>query len=240
MSEFIQRTQTGIVSKILFVSNGEARDFALCAILRDEGFEVTLQSAVDELTTSLTQVCPELVLFTPSIPKTFAFEACRTLRLSADLRVIGIIILADQFSVEDRIKGLTAGADECVPMTISIAELFARISSLIRRISWEREEHVIQSGAIRLDRQARRVTSSGQTITLGQVEYRLLEVLMANKGHVVDRQTLVASGWPLGAVIDDGTINVYMRLLRRALCGQDGRRIIRTVRGAGYLFDAEI
>ncbi len=204
------------MSKLTIVETGPARNSWIYNNLEEAGLDVSEASPSEDLVVSISELRSQLVLFAPSIPKITAFEACRALRSHRDTATIGLIIMAEDFTVQDRIEGISAGADDCLPTTTSIDELVARLASIMRRLLQTCEGDILQSGEVRLDRKSRRVTRNGKTVALGPVEYRLLEELMRNKGHAVERQALAAKGWPT-ATIDDGMLTVYVTRLRRPI-----------------------
>ena len=148
-----------------------------------------------------------------------------------------IIMLTARCEENDRVRGLSVGADDYVVKPFSTPELMLRIRSLLRRARPERVASKLTLGDIDLDRVNRRVKRAGREIHLGPTEFRMLEYLMEKPGRVFSRAQLLDTVWGSSAEIDERTVDVQVGRLRKALmCGRK-KDPIRTVRGAGYSFD---
>src|SRR5215475_4599713 len=137
----------------------------------------------------------------------------------------------------DRVRGLGIGADDYVVKPSSLPELLPRVKALLRRGSPNRVADALQGGDIVLDRLAHRVTRGGREVRLGPTEYKLLAYFMENAGRVLSRQQLLDGVWGRDAFIDGRTVDVHVGRLRKALVRGADSDPIRTVRGAGYLFE---
>ncbi len=137
----------------------------------------------------------------------------------------------------ERVRGLSVGADDYVVKPFSVPELMARVKSLLRRARPERIASRLKAGDLDLDRETRRVRRSGREVHLGPTEFRLLEFLMERPGRVFSRAQLLDGVWGLSVEIDERTVDVHVGRLRKSL--SRGREVdpLRTVRGAGYAFD---
>jgi two-component system phosphate regulon response regulator PhoB len=148
-----------------------------------------------------------------------------------------IIMLTARCEENERVRGLSVGADDYVVKPFSMPELMLRVRSLLRRARPERVAGKLTLGDIDLDRVNRRVKRAGREIHLGPTEFRMLEYLMEKPGRVFTRAQLLDSIWGTSAEIDERTVDVQVGQLRKALMHGRKKDPIRTVRSAGYSFD---
>ena len=165
------------------------------------------------------------------LPDLDGFATCDTLRKAGVWSPI--LMLTARDSVEDRVAGLDAGADDYLTKPFSIAELRARIRALVRRGAGERPA-VMEVGDLRLDPAARQVWRGAEEVPLSAKEYALLELFMCRPGEVVSRLDLLEHAWDIGYENRSNVITVYVRYLREKIDRPFGRRAIETVQGAGY------
>lgn len=163
------------------------------------------------------------------------------LSLIREIRRLGksfpVIVLSALGSVENKIDGLEAGGDDYLAKPFSVAELLARVRALLRRASSAAEETSLRVEDLELDTRSRKVFRAGVRIDLQPLEYQLLEYLMRNRGRVVSRTTIMQHVWEYD--FDTGTNIVESRMcrLREKVDKPFGRKLIRTVRGFGYVLD---
>ena len=139
----------------------------------------------------------------------------------------------------DRIRGLETGADDYVVKPYSPAEVLARVRALLRRVRPALAEERLELGGIVVDLARRKVVREDRPVHLGPTEFRLLSTLMERPGRVLSRAQLLDLVWGRDVHVEERTVDVHIRRLRKALDVVDTRDPIRTVRGAGYAFDAE-
>jgi two-component system phosphate regulon response regulator PhoB len=151
-----------------------------------------------------------------------------------------LIILTARCEENERVRGLSVGADEYVVKPFSTPELMLRVHALLRRARPERVATTLTLGDIDLDRVNRRVKRAGREIHLGPTEFRMLQYLMEKPGRVFTRAQLLDSIWGMSAEIDDRTVDVGIGRLRKALMRGRKKDPIRTVRGAGYSFNEKL
>lgn len=179
---------------------------------------------------------PDLVILDWMMPMLSGIELTRRLKreeLTADIPVIMLTARADE---DDRINGLDAGADDYVVKPFSPRELVARVRAVLRRTNALVDDSPVNAGKISLDRQAQTATIAGEAITLGPLEYRLLEFFMLHPNRVFTRSQLLDRVWGGNVYIDERTVDVHIRRVRKALSVDDQEQMIQTVRGAGYRF----
>jgi two-component system OmpR family response regulator len=165
------------------------------------------------------------------LPGLDGFEVCRQLRAMG--RWAPILLLTARDAVEDRIRGLDAGADDYLAKPFAFGELLARLRALLRRGARERPA-VLAVGDLRLDPATRAVTRAGEAIDLTAKEYALLELLMRHAGEVLSRTRILEHVWDFAYDPASNVVDQYVAYLRRKLDKPYGREDIETVRGAGY------
>jgi len=150
-----------------------------------------------------------------------------------------VLILTARDTIEDRVVGLDAGADDYLVKPFALAELLARVRVLLRRGQVEQRETVLRAGDLEMDLVARRVTRGGQEIVLTQREFELLEYLLHHKGTIVTREMLGRDIWQEPDHAMTNVVEVYITLLRRKVEGSGRPVLIHTIRGVGYCLGDE-
>ena len=179
---------------------------------------------------------PDLVLLDWMMPGTSGLELARRLRRNELTAKVPVIMLTAKGEEDNRIQGLDAGADDYITKPFSTRELTARVKALLRRSGGSDSEEPLLAGTLTVDRVARRVLCEGAPVDLGPTEYRLLEFFMLHPERAYTRAQLLDHVWGGNVYIDERTVDVHIRRLRKALepGGQDV--LIQTVRGTGYRF----
>lgn len=184
----------------------------------------------------------DVLILDVGLPDLTGFELCRELRAFSDIPVIFLTARASEI---DRVLGLELGADDYVVKPFSPRELVARIRALLRRTAPAAAESPIEISGLELDPLARRVRAHGRAVSMGPTEFRLLYFLMSHPDRAWSRTQLLDHVWGANVYIDERTVDVHVRRLRKALepandaefdCG----RLVQTVRGTGYRFSAQL
>jgi DNA-binding response OmpR family regulator len=170
------------------------------------------------------------------LPGMDGLEVCRALR--ANRVDTPVLLLTALDAVEDRVRGLDAGADDYLPKPFAFQELLARLRALGRRRVQAREPDQLQVADLVLDLRRRRAQRAGKAIELSPKEFALLEFLMRNEGRVVTRTQILDHVWGYDYSPDSNLVDVYVTYLRRKVDRGHDRNLIRTVRGAGYALEA--
>ncbi len=226
--------------RLLIVEDDEALIALLSYNLTSQGYDCRVARSGDEAMISLSEDMVDLVILDWMLPDGFSgIEVCRRIRAKSELKGLPVIMLTARGEEADRIRGFTTGADDYVVKPFSVAELSARVEALLRRSSPERIANEIHVGALRLDRNAHRVTRGGREVRLGPTEYRLLEVFLESAGRVLSRPQLLDAVWGRDGEIDERTVDVHVGRLRKALIRGNETDPIRTVRGAGYVLEKD-
>ncbi len=180
---------------------------------------------------------PDLVILDWTLPGVSGLDICIRLRACESTRTLPIMMLTARGEETERVRGLTAGADDYVVKPFSLPELMARVRGLLRRGRTERVLARLSAGDLGLDRESRRVYRGSRDVHLGPTEFRLLECLLERPGRVFTRAELLARVWGEPVEIEPRTVDVHVGRLRRALTRGRERDPIRTVRQVGYSFD---
>ena len=205
--------------------------------LRADGYDVVHAADGEEAELLISEQSFDLAILDWMIPKVSGIELCRRLRNRGETQNLPIILLTARGEETDRVRGLTTGADDYVTKPFSVQELMARIKALLRRTAPERLSDILVSGGIMMDRGAHRVTRGSREIRLGPTEYRMLEVFMESPRRVLSRNQLLDRVWGQSSEVDERTVDVHVGRLRKSLIRGNEIDPIRTVRGAGYVFD---
>lgn len=221
-------------AKVLIVEDEEALALLLQYNLEAEGFRVSLAQRGDEAEVAISEDPPDLIILDWMLPGLSGIELCRRLRAGKTARPVPILILTARGEEQDRIRGLTVGADDYVVKPFSVPELLARIRAILRRASPTRIAQTLEVDGIQLDREAYRVMRNGRQVRLGPTEFKLLEFLMESPGRVFTRTQLLDGVWGRDVYVDERTVDVHIGRLRKAINRGKEKDPIRTVRGAGY------
>jgi len=199
--------------------------------LSEEGYAVDVAKNGEEAISFATSAPYDVVILDLLLPRIDGITVCRRLRES-DMSV-SILILTAKDSIEDRVAGLDAGADDYLVKPFAFAELLARIRALLRRPKGMKP-NLLQVGDLELDVAMRRVTRAGSTIELTPKEYSLLEYMMRNRCQVLTRTQILEHVWNYDFYAGSNIVDVYVRYLRKKIDEGHEEKLIQTVRGAGY------
>jgi len=178
---------------------------------------------------------PDLALIDWMLPDMSGLELTRALKREKGNEDLGIIMLTARADEYDKVAGLEGGADDYVTKPFAPRELIARIQAVLRRSSTAGDEFV-EAGVLQLDAAGHRVLADGSEVRLGPTEYRLLRFLMTHPDRVYSRTQLLDQVWGANVYVEERTVDVHVRRLRKALAGDGADAYIQTVRGAGYRF----
>ena len=201
------------------------------------GFRTTVASDGNEALFQAEELLPELIILDWMLPERSGIEVCRELRKRKSTKATPIIMLTARSEEIDKVKGLENGADDYVVKPFSPKELIARSKALLRRTKPGFVENKLFYADLEMDLEAHRVFRNGNPIHLGPTEYRLLNVLLERPTRVYSREQLLDRVWGHDIYVEERTVDVHIRRLRKALDGNDGQNLIRTVRGGGYSLD---
>lgn len=184
---------------------------------------------------------PSLVLLDWMLPGSQSgIEFCRRLKKDELLDEIPIIMLTAKGEEDNKVQGLDAGADDYITKPFSTRELLSRIKAVLRRSSALSSEKNIEHGGLNLDPMSQRVTADGKPVDIGPTEYRLLAFFMSHPERAYTRTQLLDQVWGGNVYVEDRTIDVHIRRLRKVLEPYNYSGFIQTVRGTGYRFSTKV
>jgi len=223
-----------MTTSILVVEDEPAIQELLRLSLEDAGFTVHAVADAESAQARIRAALPDLILLDWMLPGQSGLALARTLRGDARTRELPIIMVTARGDEADRVSGLEAWVDDYVTKPFSPRELKARIKTVLRRRAPESAQERLTVGALTLDPATHRVTSDGAAVELGPTEFRLLKFFMARPERVHSRTQLLDQVWGDHVYIEERTVDVHIRRLRRALEPHGKERMLETVRGSGY------
>lgn len=221
-------------ARILVVDDEPAIREMIGLALGHAGLECLEAADVPAARRQMADAAPDLMLLDWMLPGTSGMDFCRELRQNKVTKEIPVIMLTARIEESDRVRGLDTGADDYITKPFSPRELIARIKALLRRATPERAEQALDVGGLKLDPITHRVQANGAAITLGPTEFRLLRYLMSRPERVHSRAKILDAVWGGNVYVEERTVDVHVRRLRRALTDSGHDNLIQTVRGAGY------
>ncbi len=204
-----------------------------------EGFAVRVTGDGEEALLLAEEQVPDVVALDWMIDNLAGIEVCRRLRRADATANVPIIMLTARGEEEDRIRGLTTGADDYVTKPFSPRELVARVNAVLRRVRPALAGQTLRYADIEMDTVGHKVKRANQFVALGPTEFRLMRHFLEHPGWVFSRERLLDAVWGHGSDIELRTVDVHIRRLRKAINLPGTADIIRTVRSAGYALDAE-
>ena len=207
--------------------------------LERAGFDWSGASDVSEADAEISSRRPDLIILDWMLPGLSGVDFARRVRRNTGTKDIPIIMLTARSEEDDRIKGLDAGADDYICKPFSPRELIARVKAVLRRTQSDEPEKMLQINGLRLDATSHRVSIENNAVDMGPTEFRLLHFFMTHPERVYSRGQLLDNVWGNNVYIEDRTVDVHIRRLRKVLAGHGYDTLIQTVRGAGYRFSAQ-
>lgn len=221
---------------IMIVEDEEALALMLRYNLEKEGYKVAVESRGSKAIAEIEKNNPSVILLDWMLPEMSGVEICKLIRSKPDIKNIPVIMLTAKGEEEDKVKGLSAGADDYVTKPFSVPELMARVKSQLRRAPEPQTEKELRFEDIRMDLVEKKVFRGENYIHLGPTEFRLLKMLMETPGKVFSREFLLKNVWGDNIYVESRTVDVHIRRLRKSL-NEFGPDYIRTVRATGYAID---
>ncbi|MFC0180680.1 phosphate regulon transcriptional regulator PhoB [Thorsellia kenyensis] len=225
---------------ILVVEDEEAISEMLTFLLMQSGYEVKVASNIQDAQAQLIFPLPDLILLDWMLPGGSGLGFLKQLKREKTTQSIPVIMLTAKNEELDRVQGLDVGADDYITKPFSPKELVARIKAILRRVSPHVFADIIDLAGLRLDTAAHRVFASEIPINLGPTEFKLLHFFMSRPERVYSREQLLDQVWGDGVYVEDRTVDVHIRRLRRALEPSGHDKNIQTVRGSGYRFSVKL
>ena len=206
--------------------------------LRRAGFEVREAEDVASARAGIADRRPDLLLVDWMLPDHSGVELTRALRRDKHTEDLPVIMLTARAAEQDKVTGLEVGADDYLTKPFSTRELVARIHAVLRRTAPEGAGGTLEAGPLSIDTNGHRVSANGASVAVGPTEYRLLKFFMENPDRVYTRGQVLDRVWGGSVYIEERTVDVHVRRLRKALEPAGCDWMVQTVRGSGYRFSA--
>ena len=227
-----------MAATILVVEDEPAIQELIAYNLKQAGHQPLRADNAEQASNLVANALPDLVLLDWMLPGLSGIEFARRLRADKRTRAIPIIMLTARSDEQDKLQGLETGADDYITKPFSPRELNARIKAVLRRRAPEMTDDIVQMGGLKLDPASHRVTGNGKPVDLGPTEFRLLHFLMTHAERVHSRTQLLDQVWGDHVFVEERTVDVHIRRLRKALEPTELDDLVQTVRGTGYRFSA--
>ena len=214
----------------------EMISFALAGV----GYEVREAADARQAQAAISERLPDLILLDWMLPGISGIDFARRLKKEDLTRELPIIMLTARAEEEDKVQGLESGADDYITKPFSPRELVARIRAVLRRGGPAAEDEILRANGLSLDLASHRVSAGEALLDVGPTEYRLLEFFMSHPERVYSRGQLLDRVWGSNVYVEERTVDVHIRRLRKVLEPHGYEVMIQTVRGAGYRFSTRI
>lgn len=221
---------------IFLLEDDEAIGIGLTYSLENEGYNVTLAKSVKEAKKIIDEKEFSLYILDLTLPDGSGYDVCKRIKAKGDLPVIFLTAYDDEVNV---IMGFELGADDYISKPFRVKELMLRIKSVMRRYSNETSDGIIKINNLKINTNEAKVYKNNEEIVLTAMEYRLLLILLSNRGKVLSRTALLENIWDVaGDFVEDNTLTVYIKRLRDKIEEDPAKpEFIKTVRGLGYVIE---
>ena len=221
---------------IFLLEDDEAIGIGLTYSLENEGYNVTLAKSVKEAEKIIDEKEFSLSILDLTLPDGSGYDVCKRIKAKGDLPVIFLTAYDDEVNV---IMGFELGADDYISKPFRVKELMLRIKSVMRRYSNETSDGIIKINNLKINTNEAKVYKNNEEIILTAMEYRLLLILLSNRGKVLSRTALLENIWDVaGDFVEDNTLTVYIKRLRDKIEEDPAKpEFIKTVRGLGYVIE---
>lgn len=233
---FTAPTADSMKGKILIVEDEAAIREMLGYTLMKEGFEFQEAADVEQARPLIARQRPDLILLDWMLPGMSGVDYARRVRNDPETRNIPIIMLTARGEESDKVRALDSGADDYITKPFSSKELIARIRAVMRRAAQDQPRGVVSAGGITLDPETFRVTADSSNVDISPTEFRLLHFFISHPERVYSRSQLLDQVWGQNVYVEERTVDVHIRRLRKTLEPFGYDRFIQTVRSVGYRF----
>jgi len=228
-----------MAARIMIVEDEPAIQKLIAINLQQAGYLPIYANNAEQAIQSIQTELPDLVLLDWMLPSMSGIDLARLLRSNKRTRLIPIIMLTARTEESDKIMGLEIGADDYVTKPFSPKELIARVKAVLRRRAPESLDEQIEIDGLIFDPSRHRIAVNDNVVILGPTEYRLLYFLVTHMNHVYSRAQLLDRVWGDHIFVEERTVDVHIRRLRKALERVNKDYLIKTIRGSGYCFSAD-
>ena len=222
--------------EVFILEDDAAIGMGLSYALENEGYQTTIATTVGEALTLVKEKTFSLYILDLTLPDGSGYDVCKAIRQKTDAPVLFLTAYDDEVNV---VMGLELGADDYISKPFRIKELLARMKSVMRRCKMDSPDGSVHIKNLEIRTGEAKVFKDGKEIILTAIEYRLLLILLNNRGHILSRTALLENIWDVaGDFVNDNTLTVYIKRLRDKIEDEpENPSIIRTVRGMGYVIE---
>ncbi len=229
-----------MTKRILVVEDEAPIREMLCFVLEQKGYETVEAEDYADGLAKVREPYPELIVLDWMMPGGSGIQFIKQLKQDEVTRQIPVVMLTARGEEEDKVRGLEAGADDYITKPFSPKELTARLHAVMRRVSPTSVDEVIEVQGLKLDPVSHRVSAEEKALDMGPTEFKLLHFFMTHPERVYSREQLLNNVWGTNVYVEDRTVDVHIRRLRKAIEETGHDRLIQTVRGAGYRFSTRL
>lgn len=225
--------------KILVVEDDDAIRGMLVMVLEQVGYQTLAAADTERAQKILDDAIPDFIVLDWMLPGTSGVEWARRLKKDSVYREVPIILLTARGEEEDKVRGLEAGADDYLTKPFSPKELVARIRAVLRRSGKMQDLTLISQGDLVLDVAQHRLMIGDKPLDVSPTEFRLMQFFMTHPDKVYSRTQLLDQVWGRSVYIEERTVDVHIRRLRKILSEHGREELVQTVRGFGYRFSLQ-
>ncbi len=229
-----------MAKRILVVEDEAPIREMLCFVLEQKGYETVEAEDYADGLAKVREPYPELIVLDWMMPGGSGIQFIKQLKQDEVTRQIPVVMLTARGEEEDKVRGLEVGADDYITKPFSPKELTARLHAVMRRVSPTSVDEVIEVQGLKLDPVSHRVSAEEKALDMGPTEFKLLHFFMTHPERVYSREQLLNNVWGTNVYVEDRTVDVHIRRLRKAIEETGHDRLIQTVRGAGYRFSTRL
>ena len=229
-----------MAKRILVVEDEAPIREMLCFVLEQKGYETVEAEDYADGLAKVREPYPELIVLDWMMPGGSGIQFLKQLKQDEMTRQRPVVMLTARGAEEDKVRGLEAGADDYITKPFSPKVLTARLHAVMRRVSPTSVDEVIEVQGLKLDPVSHRVSAEEKALDMGPTEFKLLHFFMTHPERVYSREQLLNNVWGTNVYIEDRTVDVHIRRLRKAIEETGHDRLIQTVRGAGYRFSTRL
>tara|TARA_R110000772_G_scaffold60993_1_gene137462 strand:+ start:3323 stop:4030 length:708 start_codon:yes stop_codon:yes gene_type:complete len=229
-----------MAKRVLLVEDEAPIREMLKFVLEQSGYETIEAEDFDVALEKMVEPYPDLILLDWMLPGGSGVQLAKRLKQHEFTRDIPIIMVTARGEEEDKVRGLDSGADDYVTKPFSPKELVARIKAVIRRVTPTSSDELIEFSGLKLDPVSHRASANDEPLDMGPTEFKLLHFFMSHAERVYSREQLLDNVWGTNVYVEDRTVDVHIRRLRKAISRFGHDNMIQTVRGSGYRFSVKV
>ena len=229
-----------MAKKVLVIEDESSIREMLCFVLEQQGYQTIEAADYNSGIQFVTEEIPDLILLDWMLPGGSGVNLLKYIKKNENIRNIPVVMITARSEESDKIKGLEVGADDYITKPFSPKELVARLNAVMRRIAPTTLNETIEVKGLKLNPISHRITINNQPLDMGPTEFKMLHFFMTHQDRVFSRDQLLNNIWGTNVYVEDRTVDVHIRRLRKAIKEDNHDKLIQTVRGSGYRFSTDI